>query len=272
MGEGVAIDLSKAMEYMRCAASAGVVPVRDCLQSMLRQFDRIPQHVKLSVQDLKLSADTGSVDSQLRYAHYLVDHARNRIDLEEAEKYFILASKQGHSNAQVQYGIALLSGLLGRFDFSKARNLFQQVVLSSGNRFADTLFNALSPANEDIVHVRNFVTIFSVLRSDESENIPMIKLMNRDVSEMKNDSNKVFQIWQMMIRSSIPYLLDVSQLEDVRNPATLRSLPTDLTNCRSVSEMISLIFRLYSIESSLYKNVNRILRIIEIQFRLLENS
>jgi hypothetical protein len=37
------------------------------------------------------------------------------------------------------------------------------------------------------------------------------------------------------------------------------SLPTDLSSCNSISEMIPLIFRMYSTECSLYKNVNHFL-------------
>jgi hypothetical protein len=45
----------------------------------------------------------------------------------------------------------------------------------------------------------------------------------------------------------------------------LGSLPTDLLSCHSKLEMIALIFKMYSSESSLYKNVNHLLRCFPIQ-------
>jgi hypothetical protein len=63
-------------------------------------------------------------------------------------------------------------------------------------------------------------------------------------------------MWKDVASSSIHFLLDVSQTKSV----ALRSLPTDLLDCGSIPEMIRLIFRMYSIDSPLYKNVNVFLR------------
>jgi hypothetical protein len=69
------------------------------------------------------------------------------------------------------------------------------------------------------------------------------------------------ETWLKAARWSIDYLLDLSQVGET----VLRSLPIDLTQCESVPAMISIVFRLYSIQSSLYKNVNRFLRFFPIQ-------
>jgi hypothetical protein len=75
--------------------------------------------------------------------------------------------------------------------------------------------------------------------------------------------------WQDIAGCSMVYLVDLSQTESDANHAhsdhlntspVLGTLPTDLLLCHSISEMIPLIFRMYSIESSLYKNVNYFLR------------
>jgi hypothetical protein len=65
-----------------------------------------------------------------------------------------------------------------------------------------------------------------------------------------------FVIWKGLVESSIHYLLDLSNHDNV----SLGSLPTDLMFCESVSEMICLIFRMYSIHSALYQSVNYLLR------------
>jgi hypothetical protein len=64
-----------------------------------------------------------------------------------------------------------------------------------------------------------------------------------------------------MARSCTNYLLTLSNLEFI----CLSSLPIDLGSCKSFPEMIPLIFKMYSIESSLYRNVNHFLRKFPIQ-------
>jgi TPR repeat protein len=53
------------------------------------------------------------IEAQLEYAKCLVSGNGVKTNLSQAEKYFQLASSQGHSTARLQYGIALLSGILG---------------------------------------------------------------------------------------------------------------------------------------------------------------
>jgi hypothetical protein len=51
---------------------------------------------------------------------------------------------------------------------------------------------------------------------------------------------------------------DGSSSPDQLNP--LSSLASDLLLCTSIAEMIPLIFRMYTLESRLYKNMNTFLR------------
>jgi hypothetical protein len=62
--------------------------------------------------------------------------------------------------------------------------------------------------------------------------------------------------WQELARPSFEYFIDLSRSESL----ALRSLLSDLLLCHSVSEVFSLIFRMYTAQTSLYKNVNQFLR------------
>jgi hypothetical protein len=82
-----------------------------------------------------------------------------------------------------------------------------------------------------------------------------------DLRGTSRNETQVFDVWKDMALESINYLLDVSHI----NSLALRSLPTDLDECQSIPEMIQLIFKMYSIQSYLYKNVNCLLRSFPIQ-------
>jgi hypothetical protein len=99
-------------------------------------------------------------------------------------------------------------------------------------------------------------TIFSVLRSSFSDAIPLIRMLNVDLCEFSIDDCQRFEEWQKVARNSLLYLVDLSQIES----CVLRSFPSDLVCCQSIPAMIHLIFRMYTVESSLYQNVNRFLR------------
>jgi hypothetical protein len=188
------------------------------------------------------------------YAKCLVHGDGVVLNVEEAERYFQLACSQNSSAAQMDYGIALLSGLLGRFDFAKARSQFAKV--SSWNRFAVILQDSLSLLNDNLVSLETFSespNVFSSLRHGE---ISLIRIMNPRLCQTFSGLHQVNEIWKSMARSCIDYLLNLSHLEQ----AILASLPIDLVSCESFSEMIPMIFKMYSIESKLYLNVNYFLR------------
>jgi hypothetical protein len=84
----------------------------------------------------------------------------------------------------------------------------------------------------------------------------LIRLLNFDFGDDHEDDRHHLLIWQEIARFSFEYLIDLSQSQ----LHALRSLPTDLLSCESISDMIGLIFRMYTIECSLYQNVNHFLR------------
>jgi hypothetical protein len=249
-------------QYLQHAADGGLIRAQLLYANMLRKGDEIQANAQMSAHYSKLAADQGSVESQLRYASCLLHGDGVKINMTEAERYFQLACDQGDSTAQMQYGIALLSGLLGRFDFDKARIRFDAA--SSLNRFALILRDALSTFDDHLVTPDNFYefrSVFSFMRCQSDGGLPFIQLMNPYLCHKIQEPTQVLGVWKEMIQSSIEYLHDLSQ---IRSNA-LCSLPTDLTSCSSIREMIPLIFKMYSIESPLYRNVNHFLRCFPIQ-------
>jgi hypothetical protein len=117
-------------------------------------------------------------------------------------------------------------------------------------------------------------SIFAFLRSSVDESIPLVRILNPHFNEWHESIDDIFRTWHDIAHFSIEYLLDLSHSEPISSSTLghtsnsnhigqspiLRSLPTDLASCNSISEMIPLIFKMYSIECLLYKNVNRFLR------------
>jgi hypothetical protein len=81
----------------------------------------------------------------------------------------------------------------------------------------------------------------------------MIRILNPHLSE---NSCNPFASWQELARFCLEYLVDLSQAES----DILQTMPTDLLACVSISDMIPLVFRMDTLESVLYKNVNHFLR------------
>jgi hypothetical protein len=193
------------------------------------------------------------------YAKYLIYGDRVGLNVKEAQSCFRLACDQGSSAARMADGIALLSGLLGRFDFAKARNQFEKA--PSSNRFAVILRDSLSLLRDDLVSVGEFSksgTVFSLLRDGQ---ISSIRIMNPHLCEMFPVQDRVNGVWRNMARACINYLRTLSHLEST----VLSSLPIDLASCEPFPEMIPLIFKMYSIEPTSYRNVNRFFRQFPIQ-------
>jgi hypothetical protein len=108
------------------------------------------------------------------------------------------------------------------------------------------------------------------------ESIPLMRILNSHLGDWNESANAIFEAWQNIARFSIEYLLDVSQSESIQTPPSVQSgsldqslvlgsLPMDLLSSNSILEMIPLIFQMYSVESSLYKNVNYFLRCFPIR-------
>jgi hypothetical protein len=131
--------------------------------------------------------------------------------------------------------------------------------VSDSDRFGMILRDSLSASDCELVHASDFSqagNLFAVLRSSFEEGIGLIRVLNTDLCDSPVDDSFRFEAWQEVARYSLAYLVDVSQTES----HALRSLPCDLLLCDSISAMIGFIFRMYTIESSLYKNVNHFLR------------
>jgi TPR repeat protein len=75
----------------------------------------------------RLAADQGSEEGKGMYAKCLIHGDGVVLNVEEAEIYLQLACSQNSSSAQMDSGIALLSGLLGRFAFAKAEINLQEL-------------------------------------------------------------------------------------------------------------------------------------------------
>jgi hypothetical protein len=98
-------------------------------------------------------------------------------------------------------------------------------------------------------------SVFGLL-VDDFDNAPIIRLMNRELSERPLSKENVLNKWLYCCKSAVNSLLDLSQQDSM----SLSSLATDLHSCESVREMIPIILKLYSLNSSLYVNVNQFLR------------
>jgi hypothetical protein len=101
-------------------------------------------------------------------------------------------------------------------------------------------------------------SIFSFLRSSIDKSIPLIRILNPHLCDLSESSDQPFKAWKNLVPFAIDYLISSSQ--DASTPISARSLPTDLLSCDTISGMIPQIFKMYSIECSLYKNVNHFLR------------
>jgi TPR repeat protein len=262
-GESVQKDALMGVQYLERAAAGGWLPAQLHYANMIRYSNKIAQDARKSARYYKFATDQGSVEDQTTDATCLVHGDGVEVNMTEADRYFQLACDQSDSTAQMRYGIVLLCGLLGRFDFTEARNRFDEA--ASSNSFALILRDALSRSSEHIVTPEDFEKIgnpFSFMRSESDEGILVIRVMNPHLCRTWPDPSRVFSVWNDMVRSSVTYLLDLVHIDS----AVDGLLVTDLRSCESISEMIPLIFKMYSIESSLYKNVNYFLRCFPFQF------
>jgi hypothetical protein len=90
-----------------------------------------------------------------------------------------------------------------------------------------------------------------------NKTIPLIRILNPHLCILAVPSDLPFQPWKKLARFTMDYLVRLFQTESI-----FRSLPTDLSSCNTISEMIPLILKTYSLECSLCKNMNRFLRSI----------
>jgi hypothetical protein len=205
---------------------------------------------------LKQATDQGSVEAQLNYANCVLGGDGIETDKGEAERYLQLAASQGSVKAHMRYGIVLLSGQLGRFDISGARIEFTQA--ASQNRFGSLLSSSLSGPLDKVEVMedhQNLPTIFTLLRTGESRDISIMRVLNKHLNANAVVESAVVAAWRDMASDTLGYLGDFKYLWEL-----LGSLPKELCESVSISEMTVIVFRMYSMESSLYKNANFFLR------------
>jgi hypothetical protein len=235
--------------YLRMAADGGIV------EAQLR-YAGLTSDERDRAAYYKRAADSGSPEGQLKYAECLVDGSGVEIDIAEAERYFDAASKSAEGDRGcLQYGIALVCGRLGEFDFVKALNQFTRIADSNrlARRFVDSL--AAPSALVRAMSVCESGSFFAIFR-DKSDRTARIRLMNAELCEGVISSGECFDIWKDRCRSSFRFLIALSH----RQRTVLSSLPSDLLECDSISAMIPIVFKMYSAESRLYRNVNHFLR------------
>jgi hypothetical protein len=156
----------------------------------------------------------------------------------------------------MRLGIYLISGVLGRFDFEDARELFDGA--SHSNQFARVRRHSLNESGCVLVDSFEFLSqgsIFSILRSSSNESIGAIRLLNLPLNEIVKSEYETFQVWKEFANLCFEYLIDSLQMES----AKLRTFPSDVLSCVSMRKMIEQIIRMYTTECSLYKNVNHFL-------------
>jgi hypothetical protein len=235
--------------YLRMAADGGIVKAQLWYASLLRD-------ASLSALYYKRAADQGSLEGQLKYAEYLIEGYGVEMDIREAERYLKAGSESREGDGgRLEYGIALACGRLGRFDFVKAFSQFSTIARS--NRLARRFVHSLSDSNSLIsaASVSEIGTIFALLRHT-SDGTPLIRSMNDELCERDISSDDRFEIWMDLCRSCFRSLIDISH----RELGDLSSWPSDLLSCTKIAQMIPLLFKMYSKESSLYQNVNHFLR------------
>jgi hypothetical protein len=254
--DGISMNHSHAAYYVRLAADQGHMNAQIVIARMLQKGCEIKMNRSKAVHYLKQAADQGSVEAQLNYANCLIGGDGIETDKGEAERYLQLAASQGYVKAHMRYGIVLLSGQLGRFDISRARIEFKQV--GSQNRFGSQLLSALSgPLDraEVIENHQNLSTIFTFLRTGESHDTLIIRVLNKHFNANAVAEPASVAAWRDLASETLRYLGDFKELWEL-----LGSLPRAFCESVSIPEMATVVLCMYSKESSLYENVNFFLR------------
>jgi hypothetical protein len=231
-GDGISMNKSLAAHYLKLSADQGKADAQFNFGVMLFYGDGVSMNKSLAVHYLKLSADRGLSLAAIRYADLLLSGEYPFPAFGECEKYLRLAVSHSSIAGKMRLALCLLSGLFGRFGFTEARYLFED--LSDSNRFALILRDSLSPSEFRLVLASDFSVdgnLFSFFRSSIDDRMAAA-------------------------RSSFVYLVNLSQAES----HVFQTSPTDLLLCSSISEMTQFLCQMYTVESLLYKNVNIFLR------------
>jgi hypothetical protein len=250
-------NIELSVEYLRRAADQGLTSAQLHFEILLRQGRVIEQDLPRSARSFKIAADQDSVEGQFQYAICLLRGDGVSIDHQASEHYLRQAVQQGDVRAQIRLGICLLSGVFGRFDFDESRRLFD--LASSSNRFAQFVRNSLCQFDYELITSSDFSSngsIFSILRSSSDKSIPLIRLLNFQLNDCGEDDCDDLSVWQEVSRFQFEFLINLSQTQS----NALQSFPSELLSSKSIWDIIGLIIRMYTIDCSLYKNVNQFLR------------
>jgi hypothetical protein len=129
-----------------------------------------------------------------------------------------------------------LSGAFRRFDFDQA---------SRSYRFAVILRDSLSTLDCELMTPSDSSSngnIFSIHRRSSDEAIPMIRLLNLHLCPIIENPVNIVEVWQQFADCCLEYLIDLSHSES----NILRPWSTDLLSVDSVTDMISISFRMYT--------------------------
>jgi TPR repeat protein len=256
-GDGIVMNKSLAADYFKLSADQGIPKAQFNYGVMLRDGDGIVMNKSLAAYCFKLSADQGDSSGQIDSAIDLVRHRATAGDFGECERYLRSAADDGDEKARLRLGLGLFSGVFGRFDFAEARHLFAHV--SQSCLFASVLRDSMLSSECEMIYASEFCrsgNLFGVLRSSIDETIGLIQVLNPNLSPYTFNESDHFEAWQATTHCLFPYLIDVSEAQSHR----LSSFPSDLLSCQTILMMIPFVFRIYTIESLLYKNINRFLR------------
>jgi TPR repeat protein len=237
-GNDIQKDKEKGIEYLRCAADQGLTSAQLDFASLLWQGSVIERDDIRSAHYLKLAADQGSIEGQIEYADWLFrgDGMSDIVQCRESERHLRMSVAQSVSKAQMRLGIALLSGLFGRFDFLEARRLFEQASKSekSSGRFASVLLDSLLMPDCELKSALTFSAngnIFAFLRSSVNASIPLIKIMNPHLNDQTQSTDQIFESWRDIAASRWSISLIYHRLNTL--PLLWNILPS-LVRCRPI--------------------------------------
>jgi TPR repeat protein len=178
-GNGILMDKSLGAHYFKLSANQGHVKAQFIYGVMLSHGEGISMNKSLAVNYCTFSADQGFRPAQRLYALWLFECQRRSGQLLDCERYLQLAVDQGDRIAEMRLTVVLMSGVLGRFDFEKARTLLERP--SQSNRFAAILRDSLSMLDDELMSSSGFSKngpIFSLLCWFSNDSISLIQILN----------------------------------------------------------------------------------------------
>ena len=115
-GDGIPRDINEARRYLKLAVGQG----HPGAQTIYKVFDLMYSDSDIDVtddcagpaRDLKMAADRGDAEAQVRYAAALENGEDVPCDIEMSMRYYKMAADQGHPEGQFKYGYGLLNGYL----------------------------------------------------------------------------------------------------------------------------------------------------------------